>query len=67
MLKRKDIKMGDLLRGIRKNFHPLLGELYLVIQPNGLGYDSIQVIEVATGKKLYCGTRWFTKMDKNCP
>tara|TARA_B100000900_G_C20518340_1_gene691067 strand:+ start:778 stop:975 length:198 start_codon:yes stop_codon:yes gene_type:complete len=63
MLKREDIKMGDLLCGVRKNLHPLLGELYLVIQPNGLGFNSVQVIEVTTGRKLHCGTRWFKKTD----
>ena len=63
MLKREDIKMGDLLCGARKNLHPLLGELYLVIQPNGLGCDSIQVIWVGTNRELHCGTRWFKKTD----
>lgn len=70
MLERKDVKVGDLLIGIydgglRK--HPILGTLYLVRKLEGYGKNGIYVIEVKTGRKIHCETRWFKKADKNCP
>ena len=67
MLKREDIEEGDLLCGSHPTLHPLLNKLYLVIQPNGLGCDSIQVIEMTTGRKHHCAIRWFKKPDIFCP
>jgi hypothetical protein len=70
MLERKDVKVGDLLiatydGGLRK--HPILGTLYLVRKLEGYGKHGIYVMEVKTGRKIHCETRWFKKTDKFCP
>ena len=70
MLERKDVKVGDLLvaiydGGLRK--HPILGTLYLVRKIEGYGQHGIYVMEVRTGRKIHCETRWFKKTDNFCP
>jgi len=70
MLKRKDIKVGDLLVGLENGSlrkHPTVGTLYIVIEPIGYGANGIYVMEVETGRKIHSHSRWFKKTDKNCP
>lgn len=71
MLERKDLKVGDLLVAIYDGgvfrTHPILGTLYVVRRLDGYGQHGIYVIEVKTGQKIHCETRWFKKTDKNCP
>ena len=70
MLKRKDIKVGDLLIGLENGSlrkHPIVGRVYVVVDRMGYGANGIFIMEVETGNKYHSHTRWFKKTDKNCP
>tara|TARA_Y100000034_G_C6830973_1_gene375065 strand:+ start:685 stop:903 length:219 start_codon:yes stop_codon:yes gene_type:complete len=70
-LKRSDVKIGELLKGIynvtlaMKQHSVHVGNLYVVTDLNGIGHNGIWVICVKTGKRFHSNTRYFKKTDKN--
>ena len=68
-LKRKDVKVGDLLKGIcnvskhKVNNFIQYNCFYVVADLNGYGFNSIWVVCVKTGEKFHANTRYFSKTD----
>ena len=70
-LKRTDVTVGELLKGIynvtlamkRHNIH--VDSLYVVSSLDGIGHNGIWVICVETGVKFHSNARYFKKTVKN--
>tara|TARA_R100000458_G_C8247969_1_gene225461 strand:+ start:488 stop:706 length:219 start_codon:yes stop_codon:yes gene_type:complete len=70
-LKRKDVKVGDLLKGIcnvsRHEVNNFIQDdcFYVVVDPIGLSDNGIWIINLKTGEKIHANARYFLKTDKN--
>ena len=70
-LKRKDVKVGDLLKGVcnvskhEVNNFIQYNCFYVVADPIGLSDNGIWVINLKTGEKFHANARYFSKTDKN--
>ena len=70
-LKRKDVKVGDLLKGIcnvcKHEVNNFIQDdcFYVVADPIGLSDNGIWVINLKTGEKIHANARYFLKTDKN--
>ena len=69
-LKQKDVKVGDLLKGICNislaDYNLIHYDcLYIVSDTTGLSDNGIWVICVKTGDRIHANARYFLKTDKN--